>query len=407
MVVPAFTLITVSPKLNTMSDTTASDHSSLASSPPSEDTTELPEDAPFSAANDFRSDFVTEPTVSMLKAPISSTLEFDWEEDPTTASFQEFLSTLTGKPATLLVLCGTAGNQMSLRAALPAPPHSVLLDQRSHIINMEAGAVSSLSGSLIKPVLPANSHHLTLSDIIPSATLSEAIYDCPTRLISLEIPLNGLIMPLQDARAISNWARSQVPPIHMHLDGARLWEAVAAGAGSLTDYCAAFDSVTVCMSKGLGAPMGAAVLGSEAFIQRLRVVRKFFGGGMRQSALIAGPASVAVRQTFLGGKLKGVHEKARRVSDRWRSLGGRLLVPTETNMVWLDLNAAGLSKEEWCRAAAAGGVKCMVKERLVFHYQISEESVRRLFAVMEVVLGRRRRREDEQEDQRSQAETSR
>lgn len=385
-----------------MSDATWDQHASTPStSLPSEDTTGPPGDFEdvstlSSAANDFRSDFVTEPTLWMLKAPISSTLEFDWEEDPTTASFQSFLSTLAGKPATLLVLSGTAGNQMSLRAALPAPPHSVLLDQRSHIINMEAGAVSSLSGSLISPVLPANGHHLTLPDIISHATLSDAVYDCPTRLISLEIPLHGLIMPLADARAISAWAHSQTPPIHMHLDGARLWEAVAAGAGSLADYCAAFDSVTVCVSKGLGAPMGAAVMGSEPFVKRLRTVRKLFGGGMRQSALIAGPATVAIRQTFLGGKLSGAHEKARRIAGEWERLGGRLVLPTETNMVWLDLNAAGVSKEEWWRLAAEGGVKCMMKGRLVVHYQISEESVRRLLAVMETVLGRGGGGEEEQ-----------
>lgn len=377
-----------------MGDATPDHHASTPStSLPSEDTIGPPDEFEdvttlSSAANDFRSDFVTEPTRWMLKAPISSTLEFDWEEDPTTASFQSFMSTLTGKPATLIVLSGTAGNQMSLRAALPAPPHSVLLDQRSHIISMEAGAVSSLSGSLIQPVFPVNGHHLTLPDIIEHATLSEAVYDCPTRLISLEIPLNGLIMPLKDARAISKWARSQTPPIHMHLDGARLWEAVAAGAGSLKDYCAAFDSVTVCVSKGLGAPMGAAVMGSESFIKRLRTVRKLFGGGMRQSALIAGPATVAIQQTFLGGKLSGAHEKARRIARRWERLGGRLMLPTETNMVWLDLNAAGVSKEEWWRLGAEGGVKCMMKGRLVVHYQISEESVRRMFGVMEIVLGR-------------------
>ncbi|KAL8825852.1 MAG: hypothetical protein Q9170_007632, partial [Blastenia crenularia] len=268
---------------------------STTSSSPSRDTTlPSPSTSPPSllsaASNDFRSDFVTEPTASMLSAPTSSTLAFDWEEDPTTASFQAYMSSLMGKPSSLLVLSGTAGNQMSLRAALPAPPHSVLLDSRCHIVNMEAGAVSSLSGSMIKPVFPSNGHHLTLPDIIANATLTEAVYDCPTRMISLEIPLNGLVMPLCDAQAISNWARKQKPPIHMHLDGARLWEAVAAGGGSLTDYCAAFDSVTVCMSKGLGAPMGAIVAGSEAFIHRLRAVRKLFGGGMRQSAMIAAPA---------------------------------------------------------------------------------------------------------------------
>ena len=204
MIVPVFALI-VGNRLaysRTANTNIANDQSSLPSSPPGEDIIELPEDTPFSAANDFRSDFVTEPTLSTLEAPILSTLEFDWEDHPTIASFQEFFVTLIGKLAKLLVLSGTAENQMSLGAALPALRHSVLLDQRSHIINIEAGALSLLAGSLIKPVFPSDSHYLVLTDIIENVSLSEAVYDYSIRLISFEIPVNGLIMPLRDVRAI-------------------------------------------------------------------------------------------------------------------------------------------------------------------------------------------------------------
>ncbi|XPS96883.1 Low-specificity L-threonine aldolase [Ascochyta lentis] len=344
-----------------------------------------------SAAFDFRSDFVTEPTPSMLNAPVLSSLEHDWEEDPTTTSLQKFMADLTSKPAALLVVSGTAGNQICLRAALPAPPHSTLAHHHGHIVTMEAGAVSSVSGSMVKTVIPAAGagEPLSLTDVMENATVTDAVYDCPTRVISLEVPLNGVITTLSNVRAISGWARLQTPPIHMHLDGARLWEAVAAGAGSLPEYCAEFDSICLCFSKGLGAPMGSVIVGSQSFVKRARVIRKLMGGGMRQSAVIAAPARVAVEDTFLGGALAAAHAKAHRISVMWEKLGGRLHLPTHTNMVWLDLDAANVTKEEFWRVAKEEGIKVMLKGRIVVHYQISEEAIRRLIIVMHRVLHQR------------------
>ncbi|TVY84469.1 Aldolase [Lachnellula suecica] len=333
------------------------------------------------AENDFRSDFVTVPTAEMLNAPQILSLADNWEEDPTSTELQNYMSQLTGQPAALLVLSGTAANQISLRTALGAPPHSVLVDHRSHIVTMEAGAVSSITGT--------NGHHLTVIDVQNNATLTTADYDCPTRLICLENTLNGTILPLSDVKAISAWARSQNPPIHLHLDGARLWQAVAAGAGSLQDYCQAFDSVALCFAKGLGAPLGSVIVGSQAFIKRARLMRRLFGGGMRQSAIIAAPARVAVEETFMKGRLTETHEKARRIGEAWESLGGQLVHPTETNMVWLNLDEANLSKEEFWKIAADEGIKVMMKGRLVIHYQISEAAIQQLILVFKRVLGKR------------------
>lgn len=321
----------------------------------------------------------------MLNAPVLPTLFKNAEEDPTTTYLQNYLADLTGHAAALLLLSGTASNQVCLRSALGAPPHSVLVDHRGHIVTMEAGAVSSLSGSLVKAVVPSNGHHLRLSDVQKNVTLTEEVYDCPTRLINLENTLNGTIIPLAEVQAISSWARSQNPPIHMHLDGARLWEAVAAGAGSLKDYCQAFDSVSLCFTKGLGAPLGSIIVGSEAFIKRARVVRKLLGGGMRQSSLIAGPAIVAVEETFLGGKLWPCHEKAKRIASMWKVKGGRLTYPTETNMVWLDLDHAGVSNEAFHQIAEGEGLKVMKKGRLVLHHQITEDAVIKLGILIEKI----------------------
>ena len=242
------------------------------------------------------------------------------------------------------------------------------------ITDREAGGIAALSGALANPVFPSNKHHLTLQDITTHAIVSDDVHSCPTRVIALENTLAGTILPLSDCRAISGWARAQIPPIQMHLDGARLWEAVAAGAGTLKDYCACFDSVSLCFSKGLGAPIGSIIVGKQNFITRARWIRKSIGGGLRQAGIITAAARVAVEETFLGSgankpsPLRASHARALEVANLWISRGGKLERECETNMVWLDLEAAGVSKERFVEVALAEGMKCM-GGRLVVHYR--------------------------------------
>ena len=180
----------------------------------------------------------------------------------------------------------------------------------------------------------------------------------------------------------------------MHLDGARLWEAIASQTEdadqmrkNLQEYCACFDSISLCFSKGLGAPIGSIIVGSQAFIDRARHVRKALGGGLRQAAIITAPARVAVEQTFLGGELKASHDRAKEVARMWIKKGGKLQHETETNMVWLDLEAVGLglgdSEQEgedvgcvkggknrsFVEMAADRGIRVM-GGRLVVHYRM-------------------------------------
>ncbi|KAJ8123793.1 hypothetical protein ONZ43_g336 [Nemania bipapillata] len=286
------------------------------------------------SAFDFRSDYVTTPNAAMLQSIICTTLKDDvMMEDSTTNEFQNFIAGLTGHESSLLVLSGTMGNQVALRAALESPPYSIVCDSRSHILNMEAGGAATLSGALMIGVTPSNGHHLTLEDIKRHCVLRQDVYDCPTRVISLENTLSGTIMPLEDVRIISEWAHRQNPPIHMHLDGARLWEAVAAKAGTLKEYATLFDSLSLCFTKGLGAPIGSIVVGNETFIRRARWMRKMIGGGLRQAGVIAAPARVAVEEIFLKNRLQICQGRAKELSKAWTDLGGRLEHPTETNMI--------------------------------------------------------------------------
>jgi len=235
------------------------------------------------------------------------------------------------------------------------------------------------------PVLPSNTHHLTLPDIQHHAIQSPDPHFTPTRLLALENTLLGTILPLPDCRSISTWARAQSPPITLHLDGARLWEAVAAGAGSLVDYCACFDSVTMCFSKGLGAPIGSIIVASKAFIQRARHLRKMMGGGLRQAGVITASARVAVEETFLSGKLSATHTRAREIQDMWVGRGGKVARDVETNMCWLDLEYSHISKEAFVEAGVKEGIKLM-GGRVVVHYQICGEAVEALGRVMDAVL---------------------
>jgi len=320
----------------------------------------------------------------MLDAIAQCTLLDDvFMEDPTTLSLERFIAELTGKEDAMLVLSGTMGNQVALRSHLTSPPHSVLCDRRGHIVRYEAGGVASLSQAMVQPIDAKNAKYITLDEIQEHAVISDDVHACPTRVISLENTLNGTIMPLAEVRRISDWARKHA--IIMHMDGARLWEAVAAGAGTLKDFCAEMDSVSLCFSKGLGAPIGSIVVGTKPFIKRCRWIRKSIGGGLRQAGVVAAPARVAVEETFLSGKLTQSHENAKRIAQLWSDLGGKIAYPVDSNMVWLDTEASGIELNCFIELGEQYGVRVR-GGRLVVHYQIGEEAISRLKQLFNHVL---------------------
>lgn len=258
------------------------------------------------------------------------------------------------------------GNQVSLRALQAQSPYSILCDRRSHILNAEAGGAAVLSGATVVGVVPSNGIYLTLEDVKRHIVVSKNVHSCPTRIISLENTLAGTILPLAEVRKISEFANNY--GIKMHLDGARLWEAVAAGAGSLKEYAECFDSVTMCFTKGIGAPFGSIIVGPKEFVHQARWVRQMIGGGMRQCGILAAAARVAVEEQFEAGRLRETHERARAIEKTWVEKGGKVRLPVDTNMVWLDLPAARISKAEFVRIAKEAGVR-LSGGRIVLHYR--------------------------------------
>jgi threonine aldolase len=325
----------------------------------------------------------------MLAAMTTSTLHDDvFREDTTTLSFESYMAHLCGHEDGAFVISGTMANQLALRTLLGQQPYAILADARAHIIHFEGGSVS-MNGAAVQQVRPSNGRYMRLEDIIKKAVISDDVHKCPTQVISIENTAGGSIVPIDEMKRISDWARRH--GIKLHLDGARLWEAVAAGAGSLKDYCTLCDLVCLDFSKNLGAPMGAMVLGVGRLIAQLRRVRKSIGGAMRQCGPLVAAARVAVDEQFGSGvwgsldTLRRVHEVAMRVGEMWMEHGGRLLGGVETNQVWVDLEDAGIDARVWNEIGRKHGVKLDGK-RIVLHHQISEDAVSKLGDVFCEVL---------------------
>lgn len=382
------------------------DVSSMYTEPPSANVLKVSSSwcGPGPAAYDFRTDTITTPSFSMLQAIAQSTLMDDvYQEDETTTEFESFIANITGKEDSLLVMSGTMGNQIALRSLLTQPPHAILCHHKSHILNSEAGGCSSLSQAHMQACYPVNGQYLTLEDIKRDAVISNNIHVSPTRVISLENTLAGVITPLAEVQKISEFARAN--GIKMHLDGARLWEAVSAGAGSLKSYLECFDTAQLCFSKGLGAPMGSIIVGPKKTLEHCRWVRKSIGGGIRMAGVIASAARVAVTENFghgpngEGGRLRETHQRAKAIEKMWAERGGKFLRPVETNMVLLDLPYSGIPVEDLIRIGKEEGLKLM-GGRIVVHYQIVDEAMVRLQRVFDrILVSKEVKQEDVQEAQ--------
>lgn len=328
----------------------------------------------------------------MLQAIARTTLHDDvYGEDATTRNFEQEMAMKCGHESAAFVLSGTMANQLAVRSLLHQPPHAILADASAHIIHWEAGGIAHWSGAMVQAIRPKNGLYLTLEDVKKHANITDDVHKCPTRVISIENTCSGVIVPLEELQRIKEWASAH--GISIHIDGARLWEAVSAGAGSLEEFGRCCDVLTVDFSKNLGAPMGAMVLGPYELIKRLRRLRKSIGGGMRQAGVLAAAARQAVVENFgLGTQdsrsvLASSRTMASEIGKMWTMRGGIVLKPIETNMVWLDLKGCGVETSEWNETGRQKGIKLDGK-RIVLHHQISELAMKRLGAVMDEVLGR-------------------
>ena len=285
------------------------------------------------AVIDLRSDTVTRPTKAMRAAMEAAPVGDDvFNDDPTVNRLQERVADLLGKEAALFVPSGTMSNQICVKAHTQ-PGDELLCDAGCHIYNYEAGGAAVLSGVTCRTI-EGDFGILDLSQLEDKIRpINEHLVR--TRLVCLENTHNrggGRVYPLEKIEAISSWARQN--NLALHLDGARLWNAVVASGVAVKEWARHFDSVSVCFSKGLGAPVGSALVGPRDFIARGRMIRKLFGGGMRQAGIIAAAALYALDHHI--DRLAEDHKNARIIAQAIADTPGLRLVPSEveTNLIW-------------------------------------------------------------------------
>ncbi|CED84020.1 threonine aldolase [Phaffia rhodozyma] len=340
---------------------------------------------------DFRTDTITIPSDAMLQVGMQATRGDDvYNECATTAALEARVAKLCGKEAGLFVVSGTMSNQLGLRAWLTQPPHSVLLDFRSHVFQYEAGGLAFHSQASPLPLKPWNGHHLTWDDdIADDLILGDNIHCASTKIICLENTLNGTIFPQDEIVKISKKAKEE--GLIMHCDGARLWN-VAAEKGAtmetlpevMKELCDPFDSVSVCLSKGLGAPIGSVLVGPAALIKKAIHFRKLFGGGIRQSGAIAAAADFALTHNF--ERLRDSHKLAKRLSAGLKELGVQILYEAETCMVFVNFLPLNLPMNAViARAAALPNPIAFNGARLVCHYQLDPQAVEDFIELVRVM----------------------
>ncbi|KAH7911226.1 pyridoxal phosphate-dependent transferase [Hygrophoropsis aurantiaca] len=318
----------------------------------------------------------------MYQYAAQASLGDDVYHDASTIALEAHIAQLAGKEAALFVTSGTMGNQISIRTHLQQPPYSVICDVRGHTNVYEAGGAAFFSGAHNITISPSNGHHLTLKDIKPRIISGSDIHSAPTRLICLENTLNGTILPQSNILEISDYAHAN--GILMHLDGARLWHAAVETRTPIKALCAPFDSVSLCFSKGLGAPIGTCIVGTKAFIAKARWFRKVFGAGMRQTGILAGSVAYALTHNF--PLLPKVHALAQRLQSGLETLGVGILSPAETCMVFFDPSTIGVDYWEIVERAAAHPKPITIAgSRLVVHMQTSSEAVEDLLMIIKIL----------------------
>lgn len=325
----------------------------------------------YSVSRDFRSDTVTAPLPEMVQA-IGSVKWGDsvYNEDIQTEELEIKVAKLTGKQAGLFCVSGTMSNQIGIRTNLYQPPYSIVCDYRAHIYSSEASALATLSQAMVTPVVPSNGVYVTLEDIKKRAILTNDIHSAPTKLISLENTLNGTIMPLSEVRKISLWAREN--QIKMHLDGARLWNAAAETKSSLKDWCQYFDSVSLCLSKGLCAPVGSVLVGSQQFIRKAKWFSKQQGGGIRQSGWLAAAANIGI--DIVWPTMCQTHRRTRRLASELERMGATISLPVQTNFIFIDVEGSKLDITLFIGEAEKRGIKVW-GPRIAIHYWTSDDAL--------------------------------
>lgn len=339
---------------------------------------------------DLLSDTVTRPTAPMRRAMAEAEVGDDvFGEDPTVRALEERVAGLLGHEAGLFAPTGSLTNQLGLRLHVD-PGGEMLADALAHVVRAELGAAAVFSG-ITSRTWSSTAGRLVAKDALAMVTTGVGPYQVETQLVVVENTHNfggGTIQPLTEIRALRDGLAGTGVP--MHLDGARLWNAHVATGVELTAYGQLFDTVSVCLSKGLGAPVGSVLVGSAEAMARARVWRKRYGAGMRQAGILAAAGLYAVEHHL--ERLADDHGRARRFAEAIAEVGPYVtLADVETNIVMVDTSGTGRSAAQVAAAVGERGIRAYPsgkdRVRLVWHLDVDDAGTDAAIAAFREVLG--------------------
>lgn len=307
-------------------------------------------------AIDLRSDTVTKPSDAMRAAMASAEVGDDvYGDDPTVNSLEERVAAMFGQEAGIFCPTGSLANQLAIRT-LVKPGEELLVETRSHIVRAELGAAATFSGITTR-TWPSTDGLLKADDALAIAHENAGPYLVSTKAIAVENTHNfggGTVQPIDEIAKLSSAAHAR--GIAMHLDGARIWNAHVASGVSYAEYGKHFDTISVCLSKGLGAPIGSVMLSTKERVAEARIWRKRYGAGMRQVGIIAAAAHYALDNNI--ARLAEDHARAKKIATALSAIEASLVDPSKvhTNIVGLELSKIGITAAELTACCKEAGL---------------------------------------------------
>ena len=343
-------------------------------------------------AIDLRSDTVTKPSAAMRAAMAAAEVGDDvYGDDPTVNSLEERVAAMFGHEAALFSPTGSLANQLAIRT-LVKPGEEIIVETRSHIVRAELGAAAAFSGITTR-TWPSIDGLLKAEDPLAIAHENAGPYLVSTKAIAVENTHNfggGTVQPIDEIAKLSSAAHAR--GIAMHLDGARIWNAHVASGVTCAEYGKHFDTISVCLSKGLGAPIGSLMLSTKDRVAEARIWRKRYGAGMRQVGIIAAAAHFALDNNI--ARLAEDHARAQQIAVALASIDSTLVDPTkvETNIVGLDLSHIGISAADLTSQCKEAGLWISALgphyARIVTHLDFDDAQCAEAIEILKKILQR-------------------
>lgn len=339
---------------------------------------------------DLRSDTVTQPSQGMRDAIAHAPVGDDvYGDDPTVNSLESRVAEMFGKEAGVFTPTGSLANQLAIRM-LVAPGEELLAESNSHIVRAELGAAAVFSGITTRTWQAVNGL-LKASDVIEIARPDSGPYLVSTTAIAVENTHNfggGTVQPIEEIANLRE--KADELGLTLHLDGVRIWNAHIASGVSLFEYGKYFDTISVCLSKGLGAPVGSIMLSTKDRVSKARVWRKRYGAGMRQVGILAAAGHYALDHNL--ERLADDHRRAKELAVAIESIDSTLIDPSlvETNIVGLDLSALSISAAELAKRTRDAGLWISALgphyARLVTHLDFDDAQCEEAIEILKIAL---------------------